>query len=109
MPLSGSGTVLPGQSTASLPAGSVTITIEAAPGENDGLFDAQGNPAVSENVMARCVYPDGFIKNHQTNSPQDLFGKVVNMLRNRYGVTGDITMVSLPDAVTAGSKIEVNI
>jgi hypothetical protein len=102
--LSGSGTVLPGSPSASLPPGKVVVTIEAAPGENDGI-----EGAASENVMARCVYPDGFVKNHQTNSPEDLFGKVANQLRNRYGVTGEINVVKLPDEVTAGATIEMEI
>ena len=70
----GTGTVLPGAPSASLPAGKLVITIEAAPGENDGI-----EGAVSENVMARCVYPDGFVRNHQTNSPEDLFGSSLIM------------------------------
>lgn len=102
--LSGSGTVLPGSPSASLPAGKVVVTIDAAPGENAGI-----EGAVSENVMARCIYPDGFPKNHQTNSPQDLFGKVVNILRNRYGVTGDVKVVKLPPAVVEGATIELEI
>jgi hypothetical protein len=105
----GRGTVLPGSPVASLPAGKAVISIEAAPGENDGLFDQDGKPAVSENVMAKCVYPDGFVKNHQTSSVTDLFGKVATQLRNRYGVTGEIKVLKLPDEVKAGTTIEVEI
>lgn len=101
---SGTGVIVPGAPVASLPAGKNVITIDAAPGENDGI-----EGAVSENVIARCVYPDGFVKNHQTNSVTDLFTKVTNQLRNRYGVTGDIKVIKLPDAVIAGATIEVEI
>lgn len=102
---SGNGLVLPsGAPAAPLPSGSIVITIEAAPGENDGI-----EGATSENVVARCVYPDGFVKNHQTNGVEDLLGKVFGQLRGRYGVTGDIKVTSLPDAVEAGATIEVEV
>ncbi len=119
----GRGTVLPPGTfppKASLSAGKVTITIEAAPGENDGLFarDEKGKvildendnpvPAVSENMVAKCVYPDGFTKNHQTNSPQDLVAKILVQLRSHYGVT-EAKVVSLPEALTAGAIIELEI
>jgi len=100
---SGTGTVTPSSPITTLPAGKLTITIEAAPGENDGI-----EGAVSENVVARCLYPD-FVKNHQTNSVTDLFAKVCNTLRNRFGVTGDIKVIKMPDALTAGSTFELEI
>lgn len=121
--LSGTAVILPPGSVApkaSLPSGTITITVESAPGENDGLFarDANGNvildaesnptPAVSENVVAKCVYPDGFTKNHQTNSPADLVGKIINQLRSYYGVT-EAKVISLPEAVTAGATFEMEI
>lgn len=109
--MSGTGTVLaPGMAApvASLPPGKTIITIESAVGENDGLLDKDGKPAVSENLMVRCVYPDGFAKSHQVAKPEDLAPRVTGILRGRYGVTGEIKIIKLP-ALKAGETIEVEI
>lgn len=101
-----SGAVLPPGSVppvATLPPGKVTVTVESAPGENDGI-----EGATSENVVAKCVYPDGFTKNHQTNSPQDLAVKVLNTLRSRYGVA-EVNVTKLPEQVVAGATIELEV
>src|SRR4051812_15695951 len=117
---SGSGAVIPGEPVASLPAGTVTVTVESAVGENDGLFvrDENGElvldsgekvPATSENLMARCVYPDGFVKNHQVKTTADLAEKVLLTIKNRYGVAGDVTVTAMPEAVATGATIVMEV
>lgn len=105
---------------ASLSAGEQTITIEHVSGENDGLFqqDDQGNlvldknkapiPAKSGRFMVKCVYPDGFAKNHQVTTPQDLAAQVLPVLRFRYGAT-ECNITRLPDSLTAGSTLTVEV
>jgi hypothetical protein len=118
----GTGAVLPPGSVppiATLPPGPVVITINSAVGENDGLFvrNEQGAlvlengepiPAPSEHTMVQCSYPDGFVKNHQVVDAADLVAKVMNVLRFRYGVDGEIAVVSVPE-LTAGATIELEV
>jgi hypothetical protein len=101
---SGRGTVLPGSPDAEPLSGTVTVAIESAPGENDGI-----EGAVSESKMARCVYPDGYVKNHQVNTPQDLADKVIAQIRGRYGNAGDITVTKLPAAIEAGETLTLEV
>jgi hypothetical protein len=115
----GDGTVLaPGMAdpVATLPEGAITVTIDAVVGENDGLFvrDENGNlvledgepvPAPSENFMVRCVYPDGFAKNHQVATPADLAPKVIGILRGRFGKAGEINVLSLPEELAVGQTL----
>ena len=88
----------------SLPAGTHTITIESAKGENDGI-----EGAVSENLMARCVYPDGYTKSHQVKTVEDLAARVIVVLRSHFGVEGDIHIASLPESLSAGQSLTVEI
>jgi hypothetical protein len=69
-----------------LDAGQHSITITAIRGENDGLIDAEGNPAISEHQEVTCEYPDGFTKNHQVASQEDLYSRIATVLRNQYGI-----------------------
>jgi hypothetical protein len=97
----------------------VAVTIISAVGENDGLFvrgangelvldNGQPIPAPSEHTMVKCEYPDGFTKNHQVVDAADLVAKVMNVLRFRYGVDGEINVVTVPE-LTAGATVEVEI
>lgn len=92
--LSGAGVVLPsGTPVAVLPPGKHSVAIDG--------FDESG--------CVRCVYPDGFIKHHQVEAVDGLAARVVSQIRGRYGVTGEIIVTKLPEALAAGEIIEVEV
>jgi hypothetical protein len=99
-----SGAVLPPgtlKPNARLPAGTYAITIQSA--------DPVGtNP--DDGVYATCVYPDGWVKDHQVlpDDPAGLFEKIVGQLRGKYGA-GEVQLVSLPSEVKAGTQVTVEV
>ncbi len=102
------GIVAPGNPVASLNAGSHTVTIISARGENDGLLDGEGNPAVSENQEIILEYPDGFRKTHQVANREDLLVRMTATLRGRYGVE-TVTFVTVPESLEAEQQITVEV
>jgi hypothetical protein len=114
--ISGSGVMLkPGMvpPTEPLANGPCKVVIEAVTPENPpGMkppLDAEGKPLpIDESFMARCVYPDGFVKEHQVKSVQDLLPKVINQIRSRYGFA-EANITALPKQLKAGTAIELEV
>jgi hypothetical protein len=108
---SATGTVAPAGTQAAagkLTAGQHEVLIESVVGENDGLLDSDGNPAVSLRQMVRCVYPDGSAKNHQVANIADLLPQLVNQLRGRFGVV-EVQIASAPAELKAGASVKVEV
>lgn len=99
-----SGAVLPPgtmKPQASIAAGTYEVTVQSA--EPVGSDPAAG-------VYATCVYPDGWVKDHQV-MPDDaagLFEKIVGQLRGRYGA-GEVKLLAAPKKVAAGATIKVEV
>lgn len=74
--ITATGSVLPAGTLEKISLdGAVELTLKIAEySDQDGM------------QIAQVVYPDGFVKNHQTETVEDLLGKVSNQLRGRYGV-----------------------
>lgn len=64
-------------------------------------YDENDTPILSERMMAQLEYPDGFIKNHQVATLEDLATKITGQLRGRYGVSS-FEFSTLPDGLKAG-------
>ena len=64
------------------------------------------DPSGSGDVLARCRYPDGFIKHHQCAGVLDLLPKIISQIRARYG-TEEVNIVEVPQALDAGSVIRM--
>jgi len=80
-------------------AESFTIRILSVHPENG--YDENDTPILSERMMAQAQYPDGFIKNHQVATLEDLATKISGQLRGRYGV-GSFSFSTLTDGLKAG-------
>lgn len=93
-------TIKPNATGAVLPAGSTpaSVTLPATYTVTIDGFDDSG--------LVRCVYPDGFVKHHQSEAVDDLAAKVVNQLRGRYGA-GEVTFAAVPKAIKAGQSFTV--
>jgi hypothetical protein len=102
MGIKGTGSVLPGAPVGALPKGTITVTVEAVTGENDGIGGAE-----SENQMVRCAYPD-MVKHHQVKTVNDLAERVIAQIRGRYGAR-EVRVVKLPKALTPGAAVEMEV
>jgi hypothetical protein len=102
------GTVLPPGTAAPkiLTPGEAKILVEAVDPENG--YDAEGKPRPSEHFMARCVYPDGWVKAHQVKTIEDLLPRIVNQLRWRFGIT-EVKFIQTPSELKAGVTITVEV
>lgn len=106
MGISGTGLVLPAghnKETISLEGLDLIVTLEKVAGENEGLFDANGEPATSEHLMADCVYPDGFKKSHQVKGVADLAEKITNIMKSRYGLES-VPFLEIPSELKTNER-----
>lgn len=114
------GLIAPGTPQSSLVPGKYSVKLTKAVGENDGLFatdekgehvlvDGKPVPATSEFMMVTCVYPDEFIKSHQVKDTTDLVSKATSLLRNRYGITGNINVLKAPSELKENTSIDIEI
>jgi hypothetical protein len=103
-------TVTPGviPETPLLESGEHSILVIAVRGENDGLLDAEGNPAASEHQEVTCEYPGGFTKTHQVNTADELFVRITGILRGRFGVN-EITFATPAVMPTGGDEIKFGV
>ena len=109
MKTSGTGTVLPPGMIAAkhgLTDGTAEVHIKALNPENG--YDDEGKPRPGEHVMAECVYPGGFSREHQVKAVEDLLPRVINQLRGRYGVT-EVTITKAPKELKAGEIIVMEV
>jgi len=88
---SATGTVMPATPLTSLPAGKCQVTIDK----------------LCEDGLVRVIYPDGLVKHHGVTTGlvsaiDELAVKVVSVLRNRYGVRGDINIIIRPAELAPG-------
>lgn len=105
----GIGTVLPEGTIPmrhGLTDGAAEVRIEAVDPENG--YDETGKPVPSDHMHARCVYPCGFVKDHQVKDVEDLLPKVVSQLRGRYGVQ-EVKITKAPKSLAAGGIIAVEV
>lgn len=114
------GLITPGSPQGSLVPGKYSIKITQAVGENDGLFatdehgdqvliDGKPVAAKSDHQMVTCVYPDEFVKTHQVVDVNDLVGKVTQLVRNRFGIAGNVNILKAPSALKVDSTIDIEI
>lgn len=87
-----------------LPAG--TLPVQKLEGDAFKLKVARVATEKLEIPEVEVIYPDGFIKWHQTTGIDDLLAKVKGTLFGRFGIT-DYTVDSAPAGVEVG-EIEIS-
>ena len=86
-----------------LPAGSDPIVTTLEKGEHRVVIVKN-----YDNNELRAKYPDGFERDHQAATPQELAPKIVNNFRARYGAEA-VTITKLPSDLTEGATFLVEI
>lgn len=86
-----------------LPAGSDPVKATLKQGVHEITVVKTG-----ENNELRVKYPDGWERDHQATTPQELAPKIVNNLRARYGVES-VTINKIPDGLTVSATFAVEI
>ncbi len=85
-----------------LPAGSVPPVASL----DDGMIEIK-IIKVRENNELSVQYPDGFVRDHQAATVEDLIPKIVNNLRARFGVQSVSTITAPEIALNAKIIMEV--
>lgn len=85
---------------------SVTVTIDEV--QTEQTFGDPVKTAPLDTPIVRIIYPDGFIKHHEAADIASLMGKVQNLLRGRFGITG-FDIASTPASLEPGEIILENV
>lgn len=86
-----------------LPAGSDPVVTTLEKGAHEITI-----VRTSENNEMRVAYPDGWERDHQATTPQELAPKIVNNLRARYGVES-VTITRIPAELSEGATFVVEV
>lgn len=90
-----------------LKAGTYRVKILSVDPEN-GYYD-DGRPVPSTHQMVKCVYPDGYEKNHQVKDVNDLIPRIITNVKGRHGQETDVAVSKITSTLKAGRVIEVEV
>jgi hypothetical protein len=97
---------------AKLEAGVVLrVVIQSVTSENDGIMEtvigkdgkSKQLPALSQNFMVRCVYPDGSVKHHQVKDADELKVRINTNMRGKYGLA-EVPFIATPERLAEGEE-----